>query len=263
MQISRRFPPHYSRPRPPVAISCGPTRVTSRGSASNRPWLPTPFWCFATTHGISCWIATDPGSVRGAMLLQAYHEGKKQVAYASRSLLEHEKKWIPTALEAAGLVWALEAFRPYINGVHVTIRTDHAPSDYIGSRTDRCKRLERWALRVQGSRFSIPARPGRQQHVDALSRAPIPVESDQGRIVLENFPERVVLLLRSSHKRVAALPAHRGRRRQVGTPWRRAHTALPCIPPCGEGVRPTPRTPPPAKRRAARRARSTGRRVVQ
>ena len=61
------------------------------------------------------------------------------VAYASRSLLEHEKKWIATELEAAALVWAMETFRPYIDGVHVTIRTDHAPLEYIRSKTDCCK----------------------------------------------------------------------------------------------------------------------------
>ena len=62
----------------------------------------------------------------GAVLLQAYNEGEKVVAHASRSVLEHEKKWTATELEATALIWASEAFRPYIDGVHVTIRTDHA-----------------------------------------------------------------------------------------------------------------------------------------
>ena len=85
------------------------------------------------------------GEGLGAVLLQAYDEGEKVVAYASWSLLEHEKKWPATELEAAALIWALETFRPYIDGVHVTIRTDHAPLEYIRSKTGRCKRLERWA----------------------------------------------------------------------------------------------------------------------
>ena len=82
----------------------------------------------------------------GAVLLQAHDVGEKMIGYASRSLPEHEKKWAATELEAAALIWALETFRLYINGVHVTIRTDHAPLEYIRSKTDRCKRLERWAL---------------------------------------------------------------------------------------------------------------------
>ena len=128
-------------------------------------------------------------------------EGAKVVAYASRSLLEHEKKWKATESEAAVLVWALETFRPYIDGVHVTIRTDHAPLEYIRSKIDRCKRLERWALRLQEFRFTIQPRPGAQQkHVDALSRAPVPAEPDQQPIVLDEFLKRVVLLVQCGRK---------------------------------------------------------------
>ena len=159
------------------------------------------------------------------MLLQAYDEGEKMVAYASLSLLEHEKKWTATELEAAALIWAWETFRPYIHGVHVTIRTDHAPLEYIRSKTDRCKRLERWSLRLQEFRFTIQPRPGTQRkHVDALSRAPIPAEPDQRPIVLDRFPERVVLLVRSWDERAVALPTPGGpgkseRLGRAPTPW--------------------------------------------
>ena len=139
-----------------------------------------------------------PGEGLDAVLLQAHDEGEKVVAYASRSLLEHEKRWTATELEAAALIWALETFRPYIDGVHVTIRTDHALVEYIRSKTDRFKRLESWALRLQEFRFTIQPRPGAQQkRVDALSRDPVPAEPDQQPIVLDEFPERVLLLVRS------------------------------------------------------------------
>ena len=89
-------------------------------------------------------------------------------------------------MQAAALIWALETFRPHIDGVDVTIRTDHAALEYMRSKTDRCKRLERWALRLQEFRFAVQPRPGAQQkHVDALSRAPIPVEPEQRPIVLD------------------------------------------------------------------------------
>ena len=75
-------------------------------------------------------------------ILQVHEEGEKMVAYASRSLLEQEKTCTPTELEAAALIWALETFRPYINGVDVTILTDHAFLEYIRSKTNRWTRLE-------------------------------------------------------------------------------------------------------------------------
>ena len=111
-------------------------------------------------------------------------------------------------MEAAALIWALETFRIYIDSVHVTIRTDHASLECIHSKTHRCKGLERWALRLQEFRFTIQPRPGTQQKdVDALSR---PVGSDQQPIVLDEVPERVVLLMRSWNERVVALPAQGG-----------------------------------------------------
>ena len=164
------------------------------------------------------------GEGLGAVLLQAYDEGEKVGAYASRSLLEHGKKWTATELEAAALTWALETFRPYIDGIHVTIRTDQAP---LRSQTDRCKRLERRALRLQEFRFTIQPRPGIQQkHADALSRAPIPVESDQQPILLDEFPQRVVLLVRSWDDRVVALPARGG----PDKPERHGREGTPCTP---------------------------------
>ncbi|KAL8455871.1 hypothetical protein Emag_000301 [Eimeria magna] len=49
----------------------------------------------------------------------------------TRSLLDHERKWTATELEAAALIWAPETFRHYIDTIEVCIRTDHAPLEYI------------------------------------------------------------------------------------------------------------------------------------
>ena len=46
--------------------------------------------------------------------------------------------------------------------------------------------------------------------MDSLPRASIPVESHQHPIVLDEFPERVVLLVRSWDERVVVLPAEGG-----------------------------------------------------
>ncbi|KAL8441265.1 hypothetical protein Emag_007321 [Eimeria magna] len=118
------------------------------------------------------------GDGLGAVLLQPYDEGERVVAYASRSLLDHERKWTATELEAAALIWALETFRHYIDTIEVCIRTDHAPLEYIRHNSSQCRRLERWALRLQEFRFKVIHRPGAQQkHADCLSRAPRPPNS--------------------------------------------------------------------------------------
>ncbi|KAL8440676.1 hypothetical protein Emag_007831 [Eimeria magna] len=137
---------------------------------------------------------------------QPYDEGERVVAYASRSLLDHERKWTATELEAAALIWALETFRHYIDTIEVCIRTDHAPLEYIRHNSSQCRRLERWALRLQEFRFKVIHRPGAQQkHVDCLSRAPVPPTPSQQPIVLDEFPFRGVLHARAEHPAPPAL----------------------------------------------------------
>ncbi|KAL8440866.1 hypothetical protein Emag_007664 [Eimeria magna] len=98
------------------------------------------------------------GEGRGAVLAQLYDNGERVVAYASRNLLEHERKWTATELEAAAVIEALDTLRPYID----------------------------WA---------------QQKHVDCLSRAPVPSTPDQQPLVLDEFPTRTVLHLRSHSPR--------------------------------------------------------------
>ena len=79
--------------------------------------------------------------------------------------------------------------------------------EYTRGKTDRCKRLERWALRLQEFRFAIKPRPGAQQkQVDALSRPPIPMQPDQQPIALDELPDLVAVLVRSWDERVVAWP---------------------------------------------------------
>ncbi|KAL8439867.1 hypothetical protein Emag_007899 [Eimeria magna] len=99
------------------------------------------------------------GDGLGAVLLQPYDEGDRIVAYASRSLSDHERKWTATELEAAALIWALEMFRHYIDTIEVCIRTDLAPLEYMCHNSSQCRRVERWALRLQEFRFKGIHRP--------------------------------------------------------------------------------------------------------
>ncbi|KAL8447496.1 hypothetical protein Emag_004323 [Eimeria magna] len=152
-----------------------------------------------------CLDCDGSGDGLGAVLLQPYYEGERVVAYASRSLLDHERKWTATELKAAALIWALETFNHYIDTIQVCIRTDHAPLEYIRHNSSQCRLLERWELRLQEFRFKVIHRPGAQQkHVDCLSRASLPPTPTERPIILDEFPSRTVLHARAEHPAPAA-----------------------------------------------------------
>ena len=49
------------------------------------------------------------------------------IAYASRTLHQHEKNYTITELEALGITWAIKHFHHYFYGHHYEVYTHHAP----------------------------------------------------------------------------------------------------------------------------------------
>ena len=74
-------------------------------------------------------LETDASGVGlGAILAQKQPEGTvRPIAYGSRTLQQHEKKYGATELEALGVVWAVKHFRHYLYGHHCHVFTDHEP----------------------------------------------------------------------------------------------------------------------------------------
>ena len=72
-------------------------------------------------------LETDAsGSGVGAVLAQGEEDGSiRPIAFASRSLQEHEKKYGITELEGLGVVWAVKHFQPYLYGHQCDVYTDH------------------------------------------------------------------------------------------------------------------------------------------
>ncbi|RXN09687.1 Transposon Ty3-I Gag-Pol poly [Labeo rohita] len=112
----------------------------------------------------------------GAALMQKDLHGREvAVAYASRALHKSEKPYSTPEKECLAIIWALEHFRPYIEGLHVTIFTDHSGLKWLlrllASPTGR---LARWSLRLQDFDFDVVHKPGSRNKVpDALSRNPV------------------------------------------------------------------------------------------
>lgn len=108
----------------------------------------------------------------GAVLLQEDSRGVKRViAYASKALTDLERKYFQTEREALALVWAVDRFRLYLQGVKFKLVTDCKPLEFLFSpRSKPCLRIERWVLRLQSYSYRVVYEPGITNIADALSR---------------------------------------------------------------------------------------------
>ncbi|VDP49783.1 unnamed protein product [Heligmosomoides polygyrus] len=117
-------------------------------------------------------IETDSSGKGTAAVLKQDQDGhEKVIAYASRTLSKHESRYPAIELEALGLVFAVEKFRPYIDGAKTTIITDHAQLKALLHRKDLTGRLAKYQIVLQEFDIDIVYRPGRKNIVcDTLSR---------------------------------------------------------------------------------------------
>jgi len=72
-------------------------------------------------------LQTDASSVGlGAVLTQIIEGDEKVIAFASRALADPEKKYSFTEQECLAVVWAIQKFRPYLEGYRFMVITDHS-----------------------------------------------------------------------------------------------------------------------------------------
>ena len=105
-------------------------------------------------------LETDASGVGlGAVLSQKQDGHIHPIAYASRTLDVHEKKYGITELET---VWAVKYFRPYILGHRTTVYTDHAACTSLLNTPHPSGKLARWALAIQEMNLVIKHKSGKQ-----------------------------------------------------------------------------------------------------
>uniref|UniRef100_A0ABD2WCF7 RNA-directed DNA polymerase n=1 Tax=Trichogramma kaykai TaxID=54128 RepID=A0ABD2WCF7_9HYME len=123
-------------------------------------------------------IQTDASDYAiGAVLTQEREDGEHPVYYISRVLTPAERNYTVTEKECLAVIWAIEKFRPYVEGYHFKVVTDHRALSWLRNFKDPQGRVARWALKLMEYDFEIVYRKGSLHYVpDALSRA---FESDE------------------------------------------------------------------------------------
>jgi hypothetical protein len=139
------------------------TALTTPGLALHHPDPELPYHLFTdwSTNGIA------------AVLNQRDKDGNwRMIAAVSRSLSPQEKRYEAWRGEALATVYGVEMLRPYLQGMHFYLHTDHSALLWILTQKEPLGQTSRWVLALQEHPFSLVHRPGARNPADAPSRYP-------------------------------------------------------------------------------------------
>ena len=107
----------------------------------------------------------------GAVLMQEHNGQLFPVSYASRKLLDRERKYSTMERECLGIIFGLRKFEMYLYGKEFVLQTDHEPLGYLDRAKYLNDRIMRWSLYMQRFVFTVTVIKGSQNAgADFLSR---------------------------------------------------------------------------------------------
>ncbi|CAK9817732.1 Transposon Ty3-I Gag-Pol polyprotein [Anthophora plagiata] len=153
------------------------------------PLVETELHCDASSHGF------------GSVLLQKQADGKfHPICYFSKRTSKTESKYHSFELEALAIVYSLERFRIYLQGIQFKIVTDCQSLKLTLERKEINPRILRWSLVLRNYDYVLEHRPGdKLVHADALSR------EFSVLIITENSFERNLAILQNQDSQIKKL----------------------------------------------------------
>lgn len=145
----------------------------------------------------------------GATLFQlTMSDGERGViAYTSRVLQNAELRYTVTEKELLSVVYALQQWRVFVLGRHVTVLCDHKVLSFLKSCPLLNARLARWSMCIQEYDVTIQYCKGSENIIaDTLSRAPLgrgefgPELSEIHIATIQEFDKRMGKLLKDIEK---------------------------------------------------------------
>jgi hypothetical protein len=99
-------------------------------------------------------IQTDASGIGiGCVLRQRYEDVNHPIAYASKKLLERERRYSVEERECLAIMWGIEKFDRYLFGKQFVIETDHCGLQYMKEGRMKNARVMRWSLALQNYCF--------------------------------------------------------------------------------------------------------------
>lgn len=123
----------------------------------------------------------------GAVLQQEFEDGLHPIAYISRSLKDGERNYPIYELELKAIHYALNKFRPYLEGSKTIVQTDHASLKYLMQQKNLSRKVVRWVKYLQRFNIKIAYKKGKDNIVaDGLSRNTACSEVNSATIINED-----------------------------------------------------------------------------